>query len=493
MAKKKEMLYEEKIISEQLEIEDKIVLNEKEEFRRNLILTGGMYKTIIYISMPVAIYNLINQFLNFLNSLIVANLGKEVFSMVSYISTIQFMLTSLGAGLSVGGGILIAKYYGEGDYNKTKDYITNLNLFTFFVCILLILCTEPFAEAILRASGVDANMISTGAIYFRIEVMSVVWMFINQIYMTIEKARGNTKKIMYLNFVVVAIKLVLSYIFVKIMGLGVISVAIATFISHFTFTLVAFESMLFNKSNPFRMRFKGLKVRLSIVKEIFVLSFPIIFEKVAFSFGKVYVNTLGSFYSPTAVGALGVSNQICGIGTTFPGGFQSGETTVISQNIGNKNVPRAIDAFKVTLIINIIYSIISVLTMLLFTEQIVNLYAKTDVQFANEIRTIFQTEVYATIMLNISTTILGLLYGFGHTFIALIINMLRIFVFRIPVVLYFVNYTNLGIEALGYSMFISNTMVGIISIVYAVVILRKISRKFNVDIKGIFKIKLQSW
>ncbi len=483
--------YEEKVIGEQLEVENKIVLNEKEEYRRSLVLSGGMYKTILYISMPVAIYNLINQLFNFLNSLIVANLGKEVFSMVSYISTIQFMLTSLGAGLSVGGGILIAKYYGEGDYNKTKDYISNLNIFTFFICILLVICTEPFAEVILRASGVDENMIHTGAIYFRIEVMSVVWMFINQIYMTIEKARGNTKKIMYLNFLVVAIKLVLSYIFVKMLGLGVISVAVATFISHFTFTLVAFESMLFNKNNPFKMNLKGLTVKFGIIKEIFMLSFPIIFEKVAFSFGKVYVNTLGSAYSPTAVGALGVSNQICGIVTTFPGGFQSGETTVISQNIGNKNVGRAIEAFKVTLIINIIYSLITVFMMYMFTEQIVNLYAKTDVQFANEIRTIFQIELCATIMLNISTTILGLLYGFGHTFIALIINMLRIFVFRIPVVLYFVKYTNLGIEALGYSMFISNFMVGVISIICAIFILKKISRKFDVNIRDVLKIKKQ--
>ncbi len=489
----KQKLYEEKLKSEHLELEDKIVLNEKDEYRRNLILSGGMYKTIVYISMPVAIYNLINQFFNFLNSLIVANLGKEVFSMVSYISTIQFMLTSLGAGLSVGGGILIAKYYGEGDYNKTKDYIGNLNIFTFFICFMLILCTVPFAEGILRTSGVEENMITTGALYFRIEVMSVVCMFINQIYMTIEKARGNTKKIMYINFLVVAIKLALSYVCVTIMGLGVISVAVATFISHFTFTIVAFESMLFNKDNPFRMKFKGLKIRLIIIREIFALSFPIIFEKLAFSFGKVYVNTLGSFYSPTAVGALGVSNQICGIVTTFPGGFQSGETTVISQNIGNKNITRALDAFKVTLIINIVYSIISVLIMYFFTEQIVNLYAKTDAQFASEIRTIFQIELYATIMLNISTTILGLLYGFGHTFIALIINMLRIFVFRIPVVLYFVNNTNLGIEALGYSMFISNTMVGIISIVYLVIILKKISRKYKVNIKQIVRLKINEW
>ncbi len=466
-----------------------IRLGEKEEQRRQMILNGEMYKTILYISAPVAFYNLINQFLTFFNSVIVADLGKDIFSMVSYVNSIQFMLTSLGAGLSIGGGILIAKHYGEGDFNKTKEYIVNLNLFAFFVCGLLLIATIPFAEVILRLATVPENMISIGAIYFRIEVLSVVCMFINQIYITIERARGNTKKIMVLNFVVIGLKLTLTYIFVKVMNFEVISVAVSTLIAQITLTIVALKHMLLEKKNPFKMDLASARVDLSIAKKIFTMSFPIIFEKIAFSFGKVYVNTLGSHYSPTAVGALGVSNQMGGMITTVAQGFQSGETTVISQNIGNKNIKRALDGFKATLVINLVYSLLSLVIAYLYMDQLIGLYAKNDMAFASEIKIIFQLEMLATITVSLSTTVLGLLYGFGHTTIALIINMMRIFVFRIPVVLFFVKYTSVGVEALGYSMFISNAMVGVVAIIFAYFIIKDIKAKNNIEYKVLSKVR----
>ncbi len=448
-----------------------------------MILNGELYKTILIISAPVALYNLINQFFNFFNSLIVADLGKEIFSMVSYVSSLQFMLSSIGAGLSVGGGILIAKYYGQGDFNKTKEYIINLILFSLFLSGLIFISMVPFAELILTLSGVPKEVLDVGTLYFRIEVMSVICMFINQIYMTIEKARGNTKSVMNLNIGVIVLKLLLTYIFVVILKYGVISVAVSTFVSHFSMTLFATFHMIFNKSNPFKMNIKTTKFKFKIISDIFTLSFPIMFEKIAFSFGKVYVNTLGSIYSPTAVGALGVSNQMGGMITIVPQGFQSGESTIISQNIGNKNINRAIDTFKATLVINVIYSIISLILVYLYMDQLIGLFAKNDVAFANEIEAIFKSEMLATIALSISTSVLGLLYGFGHTVMSLFINMMRIFIFRIPVVLFFVHFTTFGVESLGYAMFISNLCVGIVSIIYAVYVIRKLKKTHNLNYK----------
>ncbi len=465
-----------------------IQLSAKEEERRQVILNGSLFKTILYISAPIAFYNLIGQFFNLFNSLIVADLGKEVFSMVSYVSSLQSMLSSLGAGLSIGGGILIAKFYGQGNFEKTKVYIFNLVSFSIIISGLILLVVFPFAEIILHLSGVPSEMIFVGATYFRLETVSVVCIFINQIYMCIEKARGNTKKVMVLNIVVIAIKLILTYLFVIILDLGVISAAVSTLASHLSMTIFAIIYMFFSKGNPFKMELKTSKFSPKIVIEIFRLSFPIIFEKIAFTFGKVYVNTLGSIYSPTAVGSLGASNQIGGMITSVPMGFQSGETTVISQNLGNKNTVRALDAFKATLIINLIYSFISLVFVYIYMDQLITLFSKEDLTFALEIKKIFSLEMYGTVTLVVSTTILGLLYGFGHTVMALCINLMRIFLFRIPVVLFFVKFTNMGVEALGYGMFISNLMVGLVSIVYAVFIIARLKKSQKLDYK-FFSIK----
>ncbi len=463
--------------------ENEIKLSDKEEAQRQVILNGSLFKTILYISAPIAFYNLISQFFNLFNSLMVADLGKEVFSMVSYVNSLQAMLQSLGAGLSIGGGILIAKFYGQGDFNKTKVYIFNLITFSLFISGLILLTILPFAEIILSVSGVPDDMIFVGSTYFRLETLSVVCIFINQIYLCIEKARGNTKKVMVLNLMVIFIKLVLTYLFVIVLNYEVISVAVSTLASHLSMTVVAIAYMFFSKSNPFKIDMKNSKFRPKIMIEMFKLSFPIIFEKVAFSFGKVYVNSLGSIYSPTAVGSLGASNQIGGMVTSVPMGFQSGETTVISQNLGNKNTERAIDTFKATLIINLIYSLVSLVFVYIYMDQMISLFSKDDLAFANEIRKIFSLEMYGTVTLVVSTSVLGLLYGFGHTVMALFINMMRIFLFRIPVVLFFVRFTNMGVEALGYGMFISNLFVGIVAVIYAVYVITRIKKREGLDYK----------
>ena len=54
------------------------------------------------------------------------------------------------------------------------------------------------------------------------------------------------------------------------------------------------------------------------------LSIPVIVEKVAFSFGKVIVNSMSTIYTPLTVGALGISNNIGGFTTMPQNGFQEG-------------------------------------------------------------------------------------------------------------------------------------------------------------------------
>ncbi|MFR4440243.1 MAG: MATE family efflux transporter, partial [Hungatella sp.] len=68
------------------------------------------------------------------------------------------------------------------------------------------------------------------------------------------------------------------------------------------------------------------------------LSIPVIIEKMAFSFGKVVVNSMSTIYSALTVGALGVSNNIGGFTTNPQNGYQEGAAAIISQNLGARQV-----------------------------------------------------------------------------------------------------------------------------------------------------------
>lgn len=60
----------------------------------------------------------------------------------------------------------------------------------------------------------------------------------------------------------------------------------------------------------------------------------------------------------------------------------------------------------------------------------------------------------------------------------LLLNGARIFVFRVPVLWYLQNYTTLGGESAGIVMLVSNISVGVLAIITAIFVVRKIKRRF---------------
>ena len=96
---------------------------------------------------------------------------------------------------------------------------------------------------------------------------------------------------------------------------------------------------------------------------------------------------------------------------------------------------------------------------------------------AREIKNIFKYERYAFITLAMSAAVMGLLYGLGYTRLALVINFIRLFLFRIPSLYILREYTSLGSESVGLAMMISNGLVGLTSAIVGIIVIKKLRRK----------------
>jgi Na+-driven multidrug efflux pump len=92
----------------------------------------------------------------------------------------------------------------------------------------------------------------------------------------------------------------------------------------------------------------------------------------------------------------------------------------------------------------------------------------------------FRYEVWATVSLAVSASVMALLIGFGFTKLTLFLNVCRIFIFRIPVLWFLQNHTDVGAAAAGLVMLISNLLVGVLSIFMAMYVIRKISAEYDV-------------
>lgn len=75
---------------------------------------GSITKTLLLFAMPMIAGNLLQQFYNIADTLIVGRfLGAEALAAVGSSYTLMTFLTSILLGLSMGSGAVFSIYYGE--------------------------------------------------------------------------------------------------------------------------------------------------------------------------------------------------------------------------------------------------------------------------------------------------------------------------------------------------------------------------------------------
>ena len=237
---------------------------------------------------------------------------------------------------------------------------------------------------------------------------------------------------------------------------------------------------LFNKNNIFRITFKELSLKWEYVKKIIVISFPLFLGKFVFSLGKVTVNAMCGVYGSLTVGALGLSNNICGVVTSPFLTFEDTTSAIVSQNLGNKNMKRCLKTFFISSLYISIWAIIGFLCVrVFFQDEIISLFnLKNDsAEFVLMIKEIFYYDCITIPALAFNTAVLGILYGYGQTVLATINNFLRIAI-RIGTLWYLQSFhPEIGHEAAGISMGISNVAIAIIAVLCLVFFLLKVKIK----------------
>ncbi|MBP1559989.1 MAG: MATE family efflux transporter [Oscillospiraceae bacterium] len=446
-----------------------------EEFRE-FVLNGNMRRVVAYVSLPLMAYQGLMHIFKIFDTLIASHISTDAVSSIAYISQISFLISAVGTGLSIGGGMKISEAYGAGDYKLVKRRVSTI----YAICGILgalILMIIPFAEGFLRLNGTTESMISAGAEYFTVELVALVLNFFNSVYIAVERARGNSRLILRLNILVLSVKLGFTAFFVYVLDGGVVMIAAATLISQTVFFLFALRKMS-DRESPFGFSLSAVSFKGEAALPMIKTSIPAAAERAAFAYGKLIVNSMCTIYGDSTVGALGVSNNIDGLSTALQNGFQEGGASIISQNIGAGKHERALAAFRETLIINVALGTVFLAAIMLNLDFVCGLFSGGDAEFKELIKSVTKYEIIGMITLGVNAAVMALLYGYGYTKLTLLLNGARIFVFRVPVLWYLQNYTNFGSESAGIVMLVSNVSVGILSAAAAAAVIRMIKKKY---------------
>lgn len=473
-------------------------VNEKELKRREFILHGNPWKVVFVIAFPLFLFSVLNYFYSIIDTIMCANIGKEAVNAVSALNQVTNMITSIGGGVGAGGSILIARQIGKKNYEKAKTFASTVFAFILIIAALTCVIILPLSEPLLRLFNITEESIEVGKGYFMFQVATSCVTMVNTVYLGMEKAKGSTLFITILNIGVVILKVALNSIFIYALNLNDMTyVSMATLIANGALLIFIIARML-SKGYLFHFEFKKVDFKGKSLGRLIFISFPIFLGKFIFSFGKVIINSLCASFGNNVVGALGVSNNMGGSITNPLSSIEDSTSSIISQNVGAGQINRAIKTFTIGVTYAVGIAVIGIAIVTVFDYQITHYFARNagtqeEIDaYASLISQCFFYEKMGILTLGINSAVLGLLYGFGYTKISMVLNIARVFVFRIPafvVCKYWIfagefeaaltdaAKDQVGAKVAGISMGFSNIAIGIMAITAAIICIVYIKNK----------------
>ena len=455
----------------------KAELTERDRRYLDRSLNGPVWKVVLSVGAPLALYQELAMIFTVMDTMMAAHISKESVSAVAYLAQVNLILTAVGGGLAVGAGIQISRAYGEGDLELVRKRVSSLYALSLSVGLAMLALILPFTVQFLRLAGTPEELIAVGSRYFMVQMFVMVFNFLNNVYIAVERARGNAKRIFVLNILVILVKLSLTAFFVYILRSGLVMVAVASLCSELAMFVFALHFSLAGE-NAFSFSAKAVTLQGRVTGPMVIQSLPVIAEKALFAFGKTIVNSMCTVYGAVMVGAMGVSNNLGGVTTNPQNGFQQGSSAIISQNFGAGKYDRVLRTFYVTIAVNVLMSAVITGIEILNLDLLAGLFDSGSSEFHRMITMVYRFEAYGAIPLGINAAVLALLYGLGKTKLTLVLNFSRVFLFRIPVFWFLQNFTDLGEASVGIVMMVSNISVTVMAVSVAAVVIARFRKEY---------------
>ena len=211
----------------------------------------GLIRQLSVLVVPIVIQNLISNFVNFADTVMLGRVSQTALSAGSLANQIYFILAIVYFGLTSSITILSSQYWGKKDY-QTIGSIFGIGLIisaVFSIPVAIVSFLMP--ETVLLFWTNDSVLIQEGAAYLRIVSFSYLCMTISQPYLSImkscERVQLSTRISVTALFINVIGNAILIFGLLGAPALGIRGAAIATCIARLTELLVCGYDYLHQK------------------------------------------------------------------------------------------------------------------------------------------------------------------------------------------------------------------------------------------------------
>ena len=323
---------------------------------RSLVGDRAFYRRLFTVMLPILVQNIITNFVNLLDNVMVGQVGTEPMSGVAIVNQLLFVFNLCIFGGLAGAGIFTAQFYGKKDNQGIAESIRGKIYIAAGVLAIALFVLIAYGEELIMQfihegeEGLDmAATLEYGKDYLKVMLLQVFPFAVMQIYSSTLRETGETVLPMKAGIVAVLVNLTGNYILIfgKLGApeLGVVGAAIATVISRYAECLIVVIWTHTHKQRcPYiREVYRSPRIPAELVRKIVFMGLPLLVNELLWSGGMTMLNQCYSVRGLEVVSAMNISTTVSNL--FFCAFFAMGNTVAImvGQLLGAGKLEQAVE------------------------------------------------------------------------------------------------------------------------------------------------------
>lgn len=340
---------------------------------------GNPAKTLILFAIPMILSVTLQQIYNIADSAIGGKfIGSDALAAVSAPYSITMIYLAFATGLGVGAGIITSRYFSSGDNKKTKTSIYTALIFTVLLSIVMTVLGLLITPATLRLVDTPDNIFHDSSVYLRFYCGGLLFTYLYNVITYIFQSLGDSKTPLYFLIFSTILNIILDLVFVWPMDLGVMGLALGTFVAQGVAMIASFIFLVVNLKKILPTEGKVSLFDFKMLKDILYVAIPTILQGSTIAVGNFFIQKKINSYGSDLIAGYGAAYKLCYVVVNIFTAYSNAISTYTAQNIGAGKHKRIIAGFKWSLVICIIFALVMTALMMLLPKQLLSLFMDSD-------------------------------------------------------------------------------------------------------------------
>lgn len=340
----------------------------------HLMTEGNILKEILLFSVPLILGNLLQQFYNTFDSIIVGKfVGANALAAVGSSGSMIFLIISFAQGAAVGAGVIVSQYLGGQNRNGVQKTVHTSIAIALFLGVVMSILGVLVSRPLLLWMDTPKEVLPESIVYLKIYFAGTIFTVLYNMVSGILNAVGNSKRSLIYLAIASITNIVLDIVLVALLRMGISGAAIATVFSQFISCVFSMRFLLKTKES-YQVSLKKIRFHKMVCIRIIKVGLPAGIQNTVIAISNVLVQASVNGFGATSMAGFGAYLKVDGFNILPVMSISMAVTTFTGQNFGAGKLDRVKKGMNKTLWIGIIYTIVTGALILLFADPIMRLF-----------------------------------------------------------------------------------------------------------------------